>query len=65
MKNSDIYDLFRYLAITGNTLFLLWIWYNGIDERFQASPLQLVSYIGLTILLLLNSFLLYRYKRKT
>ena len=50
----------RYLAIAGNALFALWILYNGIDEGFGATPVQLASYIGLWCLLALNSFLLYR-----
>ena len=50
----------RYLAIAGNVLFSLWLLYNGIDEGFQATPMQLTSYIGLWALLALNTFLLYR-----
>ena len=58
--NQEIYKLLKYLAIIGNVLFILWMTYNGIDERFQGSPMQIYSYIGLTILLLLNIFLIHR-----
>jgi hypothetical protein len=52
---------FKYLVIIGNVLFILWILYNGIDERFKgATPTQAVSYISLITLLILNIFLLSR-----
>ncbi len=47
------------LAVAGNALFILWMLYNGIDEGFRASAYQLASYVGLTLLLLLNSVLLF------
>ena len=51
----------RYLAITGNILFVLWILYNGIDEGFQVTALpQMLLYIGMMILLSLNAALLSR-----
>ena len=65
MENSNIYNLFRYIAITGNVIFVLWILYNGINEGFQGTPLEIVSYIGLMILLFLNAFLIYSRQRKT
>ncbi len=49
----------KVLAIAGNGLFILWMLYNGIDEGFRASAYQLASYLGLTLLLLLNSVLLF------
>jgi len=49
----------KVLAVAGNALFILWMLYNGIDEGFRASAYQLASYIGLTLLLLLNSVLLF------
>ena len=50
-------------AVTGNILFMLWITYNGINESFSGTLPEKVSYIGLMILLILNSYLLLR-KRK-
>lgn len=52
----------KYLAILGNILFIGWLFYNGVDEGFKASPMQLTSYLSLTGLLILNSYLLTRKK---
>jgi hypothetical protein len=57
MKTFAFY--LRYLALTGNTLFILWILFNGMNEGWRATPYQLVSYIALVFLLLLNSALLF------
>lgn len=59
---TDWYRLFRYLAIFGNILFILWITYNGIDEGFKGTIYQILSYIGLVFLLGFNTILLYRKK---
>ena len=37
MKNISLYTLFKYLAIAGNVLFILWVTYNGIDEGFSGT----------------------------
>ena len=37
MKNISLYKLFKYLAIAGNVLFILWVSYNGIDEGFSGT----------------------------
>jgi hypothetical protein len=49
----------KYLAVAGNSLFILWLLYNGMDEGWRGSPYQIVSYIALVFLLLLNSALLF------
>jgi hypothetical protein len=49
----------KLIAVAGNILFILWMLYNGIDEGFRASAYQLASYVGLTLLLILNSVLLF------
>ncbi len=59
---AEMRKALRYFAITGNVLFALWMLFNGIDEGFKATPLQLVSYIGLWALLALNTLLIYRQK---
>ena len=66
MKNdSTIFNLLRSAAIAGNAFFVLWILYNGIDEGFQGATIyQIVSYIGIIFLLILNSFLLFRTQSK-
>lgn len=53
----SIRRLLKFLAVAGNILFIPWLLHNRADEGFRASAYQLVSYIGLTILLLLNSHL--------
>jgi hypothetical protein len=58
MKNINLYDLFKYLAVAGNLLFILWITYNGIDEGFRGTIYQILSYIGLVGLLVLNTALI-------
>ena len=59
-QNSSMYRPLSFIAITGNILFVLWILRNGINEGFRETPLEVVSYISLMILLLLNAFLFYR-----
>ena len=59
--NRDMFRLFRYAATFGNALFVLWMLANGIDEGFRGSTgPQIASYIGLTVLLGLNTMLIYR-----
>ena len=60
MNLKPIFTLLRYAAILGNILFILWITYNGIDEGFRGTPVQVVSYISLVLLLLLNTILILR-----
>lgn len=35
MKNSKMYNMFRFIAMAGNTVFVLWILRNGINEGFK------------------------------
>lgn len=56
-KNSG-YNLVKYAAIFGNVIFIIWIIFNGISEGFVATLLEKLSYIGLIILLGLNTFYL-------
>jgi len=58
-RTLPIFKSLKYLALAGNILFILWITYNGIDEGFRGTPYQIMSYIGLTGLLILNSVLLF------
>jgi hypothetical protein len=60
MKNINLYNLFKYVAVTGNVLFILWVTYNGIDEGFSGTLVQKMSYAGLLLLLALNSVLILR-----
>jgi hypothetical protein len=63
--NSAIYKLIQHIAVAGNVIFFLWILYNGINEGFQGTRLEMVSYIGLMVLLILDAFLIYHRQRKT
>ena len=60
MKNNDLIDLLKYAAMAGNVLYVLWILYNGIDEGFSAPLVQKVAYLGMIVLLILNTVLLSR-----
>ena len=57
--SKEIIIFFRYAALAGNILFILWIWYNGINEGFKATAMQLIVFISLTLLLITNSVLLF------
>jgi len=59
------YDVLCYVAIAGNILFVLWILYNGMNEGFRGTRLEVVSYIGLIALLVLNAVLLIGRQRRT
>lgn len=60
MKNPPLLVVYlRYLALTGNTLFILWITYRDIGQGFHGTPMQAVSYIFIVFLLLLNSSLIF------
>jgi hypothetical protein len=57
----DLHRLLLYAATFGNVVFVLWMLFNGIDEGFRGSTgPQIASYIGLTVLLALNTLLIYR-----
>lgn len=46
-------------AIIGNILFVIWILFNGINEGFQGTLIEKISYIALMILLSVNAILLF------
>ncbi len=54
----------KWAAISGSALFVLWIVYNGIDSGFRPTPVELVSYLGLIAVLLLNIVVLSRSRQK-
>lgn len=60
MKNIGVYNLLKFAAIAGNALYVLWSLINGINESFNGTIVEIISYIGLMLLLILNSVLLYR-----
>jgi len=55
----------KYLALSGDIIFILWIVYNGIDEGFKdIGTIQGIVPITLVLLLILNIALLWRPKSK-
>lgn len=66
MKNdkSPLTELLSLAAIIGNILFALWILYNGINENFQGTTIEKISYVTLMGLLSVNAFLLIRNGRQ-
>jgi hypothetical protein len=58
MNKNLIIDLLRFAAIFGNVIFILWITYNAIDEGFRGTIYQIISGIGIILLLILNTILL-------
>lgn len=58
---SQVYNSLHIMAILGNIVIVFWILRNGINENFQGTTHEIISYISLMILLLLNSFLLYKH----
>jgi hypothetical protein len=65
MKTMSVYTLLTYLAVAGNVLFVLWMLFNGMDEGWKATPFQIMSYVGLTVLLALNTYLILRKTHST
>jgi hypothetical protein len=57
VEKISVGKVLQAIAFGGNLFFILWIVYNGIDEGFQGSIYQILSYIGLVLLLILNSVL--------
>ena len=64
MKNIGLYNLFKYIAVAGNILFILWVTYNGIDEGFRGTLVEKASYVGLMLLLVLNMVLILRKEKQ-
>ena len=47
-----------WIAIAGDVIFVAWVVYNAIDDGFRGTGPQIVSGIGLVLLLALNIYLL-------
>lgn len=62
---SEPVTFLRYAAISGNLVFLFWILFNGINEGFKASIAEKFYYIGLMVILSLNSFCLLARSKQT
>ena len=61
MKNFYLkFKLSLQLTIVVNLIFVLWILYNRINENFDGTLVEKISYFTLIILLSTNSYLLIR-----
>ena len=50
-----------YMAIVGNLIYIFWILHNGLNEGFNnATLVQIISFVGLLILLAIDAVLLSR-----
>jgi hypothetical protein len=64
MQNKNLLAFLRFAAISGNIVFVLWIWYNAMDEGFRGTLPEKASFIGLTGLLALNCYLVLSGKKQ-
>jgi hypothetical protein len=55
---SGIPAWLRYVAISGNVVFILWVVRNGLESGFRGTPAEVASFVGLVALLTLNTGLL-------
>jgi hypothetical protein len=62
-SKSNLTGLLSWAAIAANLLFVLWILVNGINEHFQGTMIERISYISLMALLTLNAVLLLRNRK--
>jgi hypothetical protein len=58
MAKQAFYKYLRIAAVLGNVLFILWILFNAMDSGWKGRPVEIMSGIGLVILLLLNTYFL-------
>ena len=59
-RKSILIEVLTIASLIGNILFILWISYNGLKEHFRGTVNEKLSYFGLMILLIINSFLILR-----
>jgi hypothetical protein len=60
--NKQLKISIKAVAIIGNILLVVWILFNGMDSGWSATPVQLVAYSSLVILLGLNTYIVSRSK---
>jgi hypothetical protein len=60
----QLYSLLKYFAIFLNSVYILWLLYNGIDEGFKGNAVTVIAPLGMIFLLILNIILLYNKKTK-
>ena len=62
--NPTLLKLLSFATVAGDILFVLWVLYNGINEGFKGTTIEKLSYITLSVLLLVNAFLIIRNYRQ-
>jgi hypothetical protein len=60
MDGPVIGRLARYVAISGNVVFVAWVLFNAVDSGFSGSRVEVASSLALLALLGLNTTLLLR-----
>ena len=63
-ERSVFIELLTLAALVGNILFILWMTYNGLQEHFNGTIYEKLSYIVLTLLLIINSYLILRKNKR-
>lgn len=61
---NDLAKLLTRTVIAGNILFILWVTFNALKERFQGTLPEKISYFALMGLLAVNTILLQNRKNK-
>lgn len=61
MKFNNFKDMLKYIVIVANSVFFIWILFNGVKENFYSSTVEKFSYCCLMILLVLNSYLIIKF----
>ncbi len=60
MKNeiSPLLMILKTGAVAGNFLFILWMLYNAVSSGFRGTVYEIISYVTLIFLLIVNSILI-------
>ena len=58
MRNNQLIFLLKCAVIIGNTLFILWILYNGLNAGFKGTLPEKISFFTLCVIFILNTVLL-------
>lgn len=61
MEIDNRWRILGYVAIVGNLIYIFWILHNGLNEGLSGATLvQIISFVGLLILLAIDAVLLSR-----
>ena len=58
--NPTLIKLLSFATVAGDILFVLWVLYNGINEGFKGTTIEKLSYFTLSVLLMVNAFIIIR-----